>query len=169
MSWLCRKFAENVGIAFKTPEEVFGYATYPYASRTWPHLHTSLNHQLRLIAAKCMGHFFSTEVICQMSDMATTADFPRIALLSPSRPIGRYKSDEACVQGRCFGCREGPKKAFSPTKQDVGPKLNPELGSAFDQLAAKFAGKYLRWQEQVSQPAKRLCNMCLQPMHGKQT
>ncbi|CAL5219502.1 g1344 [Coccomyxa viridis] len=33
---------------------------------------------------------------------------------------------------------EGPKKAFSPTKQE-GPKMNPELGSAFDQLAAKFA------------------------------
>ena len=32
MCCLCRKFAENVGIAFKTPEEVFGYAT---ASCSW--------------------------------------------------------------------------------------------------------------------------------------
>ena len=42
MSWLCRKFAENVGIAFKTPEEVFGYAAYPSAFCTWLHLQTSL-------------------------------------------------------------------------------------------------------------------------------
>ncbi|CAK0760810.1 hypothetical protein CVIRNUC_002802 [Coccomyxa viridis] len=43
-----------------------------------------------------------------------------------------YKTPEAV-----FG--EGPKKSFSPMKEG-GSNKNPELGAAFDQLAAHFAG-----------------------------
>ncbi len=36
--------------------------------------------------------------------------------------------------------------------------MNPELGSAFDQLAAKFAGEDHSQQESL-EPAEHLCNM----------
>jgi len=49
--------------------------------------------------------------------------------------------NEAAVTVTCiWWCREGPKKAFSP-KKEGGTNHNPELGGAFDQLAAHFASE----------------------------